>query len=77
MSTRAKFVVQERRELKDGFQVILNAVTGDSEENKSFFKYTPSGRLDMGLVQADTADQFVPGKEFYLDFTEVKASKDK
>lgn len=75
MATRAKFVVQEKRELKDGFQVILAAVTGDSDENKKFFKYTPSGRLDMGLIEKDTADKFKPGVEYYIDFTEVKKDK--
>lgn len=71
MKTRAKFVVQERKELKDGYQVTLTAVTNNSDENKEFFKYTPSGKLEMGLMSKDTADQFVPGKEFYLDFTEA------
>lgn len=73
MSTRAKFLVQTRTESKDGYQVTLTAVTtGNSEENASFFKYTPSGTLTMGLVQPETAESFVPGKEFYLDFTEVE-----
>ena len=72
MKTRAKFLVQERTETREGFRVKLAAVTGTSEENASFFKYTPSGTLDMGLVSEETAKVFVPGKEFYLDFTEVE-----
>lgn len=72
MSTRAKFVVDSRTEVQSGYKVTLRAVTGTSQENASFFKYTPSGLLEMGLVQAETAEQFVPGKEFYLDFVEAE-----
>jgi hypothetical protein len=41
-------------------------VTGTSEENHKFFASTPSGSLKMAAVSDDL---FVPGKEYYLDFT--------
>jgi hypothetical protein len=41
-------------------------VTGTSEENKGFFASTPSGSLKMSAVGDDL---FVPGSEYYLDFT--------
>lgn len=69
MTTRAKFSVQSKTESKDGYKVSLAAVTAGSEDNAAFFKYTPSGIIDMGLIQKETADQFVPGKEYYVDFT--------
>lgn len=72
MTTRAKFVVQSRTEIQSGYTIILKAVTGTSEENASFFKFTPNGTLDLGLVQPDTAAAFIPGTEFYLDFTAVE-----
>lgn len=41
-------------------------VTGTSDENNRFFASTPSGSLKMSAVSDDL---FVPGKEYYLDFT--------
>lgn len=72
MSTRAKFVVETRAESVSGFKVLLRAVTSTSPENTKFFNYTPSGTLEMGLVNPETAEQFVPGKELYIDFTEAE-----
>lgn len=72
MKTRAKFVVQSRTESKDGYTVLLSAVTSTSPENSSFFKYTPSGTINMGLVQPETAEHFKPGTELYVDFTVVE-----
>lgn len=72
MSTRAKFVVETRTESVSGFKVLLRAVTSTSPENAKFFNYTPSGTLEMGLVNPETAEQFVPGKELYIDFTEAE-----
>lgn len=72
MATRAKFQVSERLETPSGYRVTLQPVTATSEENASFFKYTPTGKLEMGLVQQETAEQFTPGKQFYIDFTEAE-----
>lgn len=44
------------------------AVTGPSPENKRFFVSTPTLTL---TVKAVNGDIFVPGKEYYLDFTEA------
>lgn len=44
----------------------FSAVTGDSDENKSFFAATPSGSLKVGTVKDDI---FVPGQAYYLDIT--------
>jgi len=48
----------------------FQVVTSGSEENKQFFASTPSGQLTIGVV---SADYFVPGKFYYLDFQEADA----
>lgn len=41
-------------------------VSGGTEENKSFWASTPSGRIELGSFLPDA---FEPGKEYYVDFT--------
>lgn len=57
---------------KDG-RVIMRAVSGDSEENKTFFKYTPNGLLDFSTVNESAAAQFVEGHEYYVDISPAPA----
>jgi hypothetical protein len=40
-------------------------VSGGSEENKRFFASTPSGNIELSTIRED---EFVPGKEYYIDF---------
>lgn len=55
-------------------KVFLSPVYGNSEENKSFAKYTPAGQLEMVIDEGTPAyDAFHPGKEYYLTFEEVPA----
>jgi hypothetical protein len=42
------------------------AVYGNSEENKKFWQYTPSGSVDLSSINQDL---FEVGKEYYLDFS--------
>ena len=72
MSVRAKFKVEERIEATYGGKVILSPVTGGCKENSRFFKMTPYGRFEMGTINEEVLKQFTPGKEFYIDFTEVE-----
>lgn len=74
MNVRAKFSVQSIETTVDGSFVKLHPVTGTSEENKQFFKWTPSGELRMGVVNPEVAAAFVPGAEFYIDFTPAASS---
>ena len=53
----------------DRGQVCLSAVTGGSDENKGFWKYTPGGDLTMTIDNQAAMDKFKPGQEFYVDFT--------
>lgn len=72
MSVRAKFKVTQITEQEGGIKsVMLMAVTNGSEENKQFFKWTPSASIDLSTLNTTAAEQFVPGKEFYVDFTEA------
>ncbi len=66
---RAKFKVDEVAQTVNGGKVTLSPVTSGSPENEKFFKWTPYGKIEMGTINPDAISQFVPGKEFYLDFT--------
>lgn len=71
---RAKFVCQAvtnfvGRQAK----VTLTPVTGGSEENKSFWAYTPSGQIEMTITNPDAVDHFQPGQEYYVDFSPAMA----
>jgi hypothetical protein len=68
---RAKFTVAECREEPgdNGYSLTLSAVIGNTVENEEFFKHTPYGEINMGVVAKDTAALFEPGTEFYVDFT--------
>jgi hypothetical protein len=74
-TTRCKFTCTEVKKTtawggEKGFlyTAVFTAVTDGSPENKSFFKYTPSGRLEVGTY---TEDRFDVGKAYYLDITEA------
>lgn len=72
MSVRAKFKVVSITEQEGGLRsVTLQPVVGGSPENEKFFKYTPSGQIQIGVMNPDAAQHFVPGKVFYVDFTEA------
>ena len=64
---RAKFRCGKKEEDINGFVIYMQPVTEGSEENKQFFKWTPWGELKMGTVNQYAADQFIVGKEYYLD----------
>lgn len=66
---RAKFVCQNVTHHVGGQQnIVMTPVVGDnSEENKSFSKYTPNGKLELTITNEAVFDFFKPGKQFYLD----------
>lgn len=73
MSTRCKFRCNSARKYlgynngpKFMYEYEFMAVTGDSEENKSFFASTPSGSAKFSVVRDDV---FEPGKDYYFDIT--------
>lgn len=73
---RAKFrvndVVERRTENDNGepaVTVTLFPVYGQDGENAIFGKYTPAGTISMTIYNREASGQFVPGKEYYVDFT--------
>ncbi len=70
MTTRAKFRCDRFSTVEYGhgtlqYEYIFYPVTSGSEENKSFWEYTPAGELRMVTSKKL---YFEPGKEYYLDF---------
>ncbi len=51
--------------------VLLTPVTSDSEENQPFSKYTLAGQISLRFTNPDLYNQFVPGTDYYVDFTAV------
>lgn len=69
-SVRAKFKVLSVTEHADGLKTAnLQPVTSGSPENAEFFKWTPSGQIQLGTINPAAAEQFKPGTEMYVDFT--------
>ena len=70
MKTRCKFKcthVEAQGSESDPQQYArFEAVVSGSPENESFFRWTPSGQLSLGVVRGG---QFEVGKEYYLDIT--------
>lgn len=62
---RAKFTCTGKANNQVSF---LPVFTG-SEENKQFWKYTPSGQINMHVDNEAAMEQFEVGKEYYVDFT--------
>ncbi len=71
MTVRAKFIVGSVTHTVNGGSVQLRPVTSGSPENETFYKFTPNGLIDLATVNEDALGQFVPGKQFYVDFTEA------
>lgn len=70
MTVRAKFKVQSVTEQEGNLKTaVLQAVSNGSPENVSFFKWTPSASISLSTMNPAASQQFVPGKEFYVDFT--------
>ncbi|MDF2435453.1 MAG: hypothetical protein JWP44_5084 [Mucilaginibacter sp.] len=70
MTVRAKFKVTNVNDLGEGLKSIsMMPVYGGSPENDQFFKYTPSGQITIGTINAAAAEQFNLNQEFYVDFT--------
>ena len=68
---RAKMRCVEVTKSEGGTRVKLQPVTSGCPENQEFFKYTPTGLLELGVISEVNTTKFEPGKEFYIDFTEA------
>ncbi len=80
MSVRAKFVVESYETRKSNTRdpeseelrtLSLIAVSDGSEENKKFFRWTPNGKITIGILNPEAWQQLELGKCYYVDFTEA------
>lgn len=69
MSVRAKFKCISVEGNPEWKSVKLEAIINGSEENKSFFRMTPSGRIAIECINPEANKIFEPGKEYFVDFT--------
>lgn len=76
MSVVAKFkchVVKMEGQGGDAYaQVRLEAVTADTEENKTWAKYTPCGGLTMAITNPAAFEQFEEGAIYRLTLEKVE-----
>ena len=72
MTTRCKFQCQSVKKMKAYnspsyvYEASFSAVASESEENKHFFEFTPSGSIQLRSYKEDV---FEVGQEYYVDFT--------
>lgn len=53
-------------------ELFLPPVMGGSEENKEFWKYTPTGKIEMHLDNENALKAFEGMGEYYVDFTKAE-----
>lgn len=53
-----------------GGKIIMFPVTGDSEENKTFSQYTPSGKVELMITNEQLLKELTVG-EYVVTFTKV------
>ena len=61
----------ERVHGQPGGTVRLSPVTGNSLENKEFWKYTPSGTFEFNSINPDAFEYFRLGEEYRVVITHV------
>ena len=69
MTVRAKFRCHfiQKADGDSHRTIHMSPVTADTEENKSWSKYTPGGQLQMVISNPAAFELFEQGKEYYLD----------
>jgi hypothetical protein len=69
---QAKFIVNHVASVRytehEQNEVFLTPVYGNGTENKQWAAATPSGEIKMLISNKEALEQFVPGKEVYIDF---------
>lgn len=79
MNVRAKFFVSEIKHAgtpgsEPVATVVLSPIFGtydkkNEEANKTWSKYTPSGKIEMVITNQAAIEAFEIGKAYYVDFT--------
>ena len=70
---RAKFKVQSVTQFEGSQLISAQPAIPGSEENKSFSRWTPSGKLEMIIIEGTGAfNALKPGQEFYMEITPIE-----
>lgn len=70
---RCKFVCEVVTSYEGSKTAKFRAVCGKEGENADFTKFTPNGSIEvMVMNDAPAANYFIPGKNYYVDFTEAE-----
>ena len=69
-TTRCKFKCNSVTDYGQSQSIDLSPVTGGSDENKDFWKWTPAGSFKIDCVNPEV--KFVPNKEYYIDISETE-----
>lgn len=68
MITRCKFLLESKQEVMGGaWNLKFRAVTQGSDENKEFWRWTPTGTIEFNTVNAESAKSFNVGSEYHFD----------
>lgn len=57
----------------NGNNVRLDAVEGDTDENKNFWEATPSGTIELYITNEKALDQLEEGEEYYVNFNKARS----
>ena len=73
---RCEFVCSQKRAGYDAgtHDLAFGPVYSGSEENKEFFRLTPSGLLTFSTVNESAASQVEVGKEYYIDISPAEVA---
>lgn len=66
MSVICKFKCISKNFGEIGCEVNLKPVTHGSKENEKYFKYTPNGGINLGILNEEASEQFIIGKEYIV-----------
>lgn len=72
--TRAKFQCNWVKDHGNNTKIVQLGVVYskvDGTEDRDFTKATPSGHIEMQIDNPAAAVQFVPGRQYYVDFTDA------
>ncbi|MEH2077030.1 MAG: hypothetical protein V7K57_21960 [Nostoc sp.] len=71
---RAKFTCQQNtlnHETQTATVTLTPVTNSATEENLTFWKYTPAGQIELQITNPAAASQFAVGTDYYVDFTAV------
>lgn len=70
MAVRCKFYVHSVTQSVNGGQVTLFPVTRGAE-NREWASASPSGKIELTILNQVAVDEFTAGEEYYVDFTKA------